>query len=75
MGVTPRCAVGYCHVSHVQNELIWTWLSMFLLIKSRIYEGQALTILAKAEATDTDLEIFMILDNHLKKLEKEAVSS
>lgn len=39
---------------------------MYNLLKSDIYKGNALELLAKADATDEDIEVFGFMDNYYK---------
>lgn len=42
------------------------------MISSELYQGQSVTILERAGARDVDYDVFLMLHNRLKQLQKEA---
>lgn len=51
-----------------------TWIGMFNLLKSDLYQGQALELLRLADAELEDYEVFSRLDNVLNAWRKEQAS-
>lgn len=66
----PPCFVRHCPASDVQHDELAVWLSVFRILKSEVFAGQALQILEKAGALESDYEVFATLDAELASWRK-----